>query len=605
MVLWACAAAADGLAGGTSTGTSSGRAAPALSPRVGAAYDGWKVSHYELQGVSGTLEDKLEKGLALTGESKLLRTKRPAFHAAQLDEDVRRCRLYLARNGYPDAVVDAHVEANPAGRSLRIFIQVQTGPAVRVDAVALEGAPPQLERNARRAVAMREGAVFTQEALQQSTAAIETVLKNAGYALPTVRSSVDALDSFRVRVNFQIEPSARYVFGEVRVSGIGADLVPLAERTTGIDPGDRFSPEELVRAQDSLRLLELFRQIRLSTPQIDSSTLALQADLVEREPRTLEGRVGYWSEDRLRAAASWEHRNLLSGGRGVKFEGEYSQYRQRAAASTWWPALLGTRTRETLTLSGENELEDSYSQLTTGLELSTLYRRSLRTTYRLAVAVAYVDYLDKTVDQELSSGQGWLTLLTGNINLDRTDDRLDPKRGHLVWANGEWSPPIVSLNRFVRVQAGGTVFVPLPLRSVLASRLQGGMAHALSGTEELLPGKRFYEGGVNSHRGFHRRELGPLDAEGNPVGGEVELLAGAELRLPILGRLMGAAFCDVGQVWETRGDVGLDNLEPAAGGGLMLATPVGPLSAYVGTRLRTPPAGQDRTVWHFTIGYAF
>jgi outer membrane protein assembly factor BamA len=163
----------------------------------------------------------------------------------------------------------------------------------------------------------------------------------------------------------------------------------------------------------------------------------------------------------------------------------------------------------------------------------------------------------------------------------------------------------VTLTRFVRVQAGGTVFVPLPLRSVLASRVQGGVAHALSGSDELLPGKRFYEGGVNSHRGFHRRELGPLDADGNPLGGEVELLAGAELRLPIVWKLMGAAFCDVGQVWETRGEVNLGGLEPAAGGGLMLGTPVGPLSAYVGTRLRTPPAGQDRTVFHFTIGYAF
>ena len=106
-------------------------------------------------------------------------------------------------------------------------------------------------------------------------------------------------------------------------------------------------------------------------------------------------------------------------------------------------------------------------------------------------------------------------------------------------------------------------------------------------------------------RGFKRRKLGPLDIDGAPLGGEAKLEASAEFRFPIVWRLHGTAFVDVGQVWRTLRDATVDTIEVAVGPGLWLETLVGPLRVDLGYRLTDYEKSQPRWVFHFSIGPAF
>ena len=85
--------------------------------------------------------------------------------------------------------------------------------------------------------------------------------------------------------------------------------------------------------------------------------------------------------------------------------------------------------------------------------------------------------------------------------------------------------------------------------AVLAARLLAGMAQPLQDTESVLASRRLFSGGSRSMRGFGRRRLGPKDPEGEPLGGEAKLEASLEWRVPVLGRIDGAAFVDAAQVW--------------------------------------------------------
>jgi outer membrane protein insertion porin family len=106
-------------------------------------------------------------------------------------------------------------------------------------------------------------------------------------------------------------------------------------------------------------------------------------------------------------------------------------------------------------------------------------------------------------------------------------------------------------------------------------------------------------------RGYRRRQLGPLDSDGQPIGGEVRLLTGAEARLPVW-RVFGAAvFLDGGQVWRRRAETDLAQVEFAAGIGLLVGTPVGPLRLDLARHLGTPPPDQPRTLLQFGIGHPF
>ncbi len=97
-------------------------------------------------------------------------------------------------------------------------------------------------------------------------------------------------------------------------------------------------------------------------------------------------------------------------------------------------------------------------------------------------------------------------------------------------------------------------------------------------------------------RGFREDRLGPLDARGNPTGGNATAIVNAEWRFPIWRWFGGAVFIDSGNVTPEIGDLTLDSFKSAAGGGLRVKTPVGPGAG--GRGVRAPV--DDREIRGFT-----
>jgi outer membrane translocation and assembly module TamA len=117
--------------------------------------------------------------------------------------------------------------------------------------------------------------------------------------------------------------------------------------------------------------------------------------------------------------------------------------------------------------------------------------------------------------------------------------------------------------------------------------------------------RRLYGGGSTDMRSYARRTLGPLDSEGNGLGGEALVELGAECRRRIRGPLGLALFVEAGQVWLKAGDVSPGDLDLGAGAGLRLSTPVGPLRIDVGWKLTDFDPQLNPVVGHFSIGEAF
>jgi outer membrane protein insertion porin family len=140
---------------------------------------------------------------------------------------------------------------------------------------------------------------------------------------------------------------------------------------------------------------------------------------------------------------------------------------------------------------------------------------------------------------------------------------------------------------------------------VLAARIRAGAAEPLGDSEDLLPNKRFFAGGATSMRGFKRHKLGPLDDDGSPLGGQSKLETSLELRFPIAGRVGGVIFADAGQVWPGGRAFELDELEFAAGPGVVVRTPIGPIRGDVGFRLTDLDDTQPAQVYHLSIGHPF
>lgn len=571
------------------------------------AYKGWEVSSFELSGLDEDLASDVRKGLTLAGRRKLTGRQRAQLYLQTVEDDIERTRLFLARHGYPYAVVSPHLKPNPEKREVEVTFAVRPGPLVTVAAVHIEGFPPSMSGESSDALSISPGSALVDTKVEESRMELEYTLKDAGYARAKVASEVDMIDSTSVSVTFDAEPGVVYYYASHTVEGASEDLVPLVDKTVDLDSGTRFSPDVAKEAEDYLRLLGLFSRIRLETLDAGEDKLDLHIALKESKPQTYEINVGYWTDELFKVGARWVHRNLFKGGRKLQVEGSYSKYARTFEVSNSWPALFGARTWGIASARLKLEREESYDLDRKAVVVAGTYQPSLEMTYRAGVSVSDVAVDVKTDEEGAFQEEGGLvTAFSLQGSRDTSDDRLNPTRGRVAQTRIEWAPhKAISESQYILFETSGASYVSLKEGTVLALRLGLGWGRPLGESTDLLPDKRFYAGGAASMRGFKRRKLGPLDESGDPLGGEFKLDGSVELRFPIVWILGGSTFMDVGQVWSQSDQISLDELEVAVGPGLMIQTPIGPIRVDWGYRLTDHEKTQPRSVLHLNIGHPF
>ena len=128
--------------------------------------------------------------------------------------------------------------------------------------------------------------------------------------------------------------------------------------------------------------------------------------------------------------------------------------------------------------------------------------------------------------------------------------------------------------------------------------------------------ERYTLGGADTVRGYEEQELGPRDAQGNPLGGNAFGVLNLEVRHPIYKKLWGVWFLDGGQLyeqplgneWPYIRAKGLNDFAFGTGPGIRLNTPVGAVRLEVGYKLNPPgetPGFFQRTSIHFSLGENF
>ncbi len=116
---------------------------------------------------------------------------------------------------------------------------------------------------------------------------------------------------------------------------------------------------------------------------------------------------------------------------------------------------------------------------------------------------------------------------------------------------------------------------------------------------------RYFNGGARSVRSFPERELGPTAGSGNfATGGEAAWAANLELIRPLGGQLQLVGFLDAGSLSQAYQNLGSADIELAAGLGLRLDLPIGPVRLEYGFNLTQDP-GEPAGTFHFAIGAAF
>ncbi|MEK7283595.1 MAG: outer membrane protein assembly factor, partial [Acidobacteriota bacterium] len=307
-------------------------------------------------------------------------------------------------------------------------------------------------------------------------------------------------------------------------------------------------------------------------------------------------------------------RNIFGSGRYLGLQTRASDVQQRGALSYREKGLFGGRHDLLAAAFAENERRPSFDVKTIGssIQMSRRFTRATRTLYRYSLKD--VDLSDTSVTFEGTTLR--LASLAASALHDTRDALFDPLRGHYL--SGEvqfFGRGIGSEADFVKMYAQIYRFKQVFPRTVWAQALRAGAAvpfgrsqDAPASTGDALsgvpPSERFFAGGDTTVRGFERDRLGPLDINGDPIGGEGLFVLNEELRFSIFRMLGGVIFYDAGNVYRTLADYDVGDLRHIAGFGLRLSTPIGPFRVEYGALLDREP-DEPRGELFFSIGQAF
>ncbi len=574
----------------------------------GKRFNGWEVQDFQVVGLPPALAGKPEQRLVLSGQRKLLGVKRSPFKADLLQADMTRLRLYLAQQGYPLARLAAEFDPDPAGGRLSLVLRVDPGPPTRVGGLSYAGWPENLDRpRPGQDLDLVPGAVFRDQDVKNSRARLRRLLQDSGYARPELQFSLNPVpDSLLVAVHWTVNSGPFAVVDSLLVEGCRSDLIPLVRRVSGFRPGRPFAEKAVQAMAADLRRTQLFRQIDLKTEELNPGHLLLRARLEDARWRSWNAGVGTWSDNPWQVDVGWTHRNLFSHGVGFQATASLATHHTQVGGGVFWLGWLERRARTRVGLEFLEEDEDAFRTREERLDLVQVFSLRGRDAVKLGMSASNVDVTLRTEARDISQEMrpGRLLELWLDWKRDRTDDPIAPGRGHYTKLSLSWGVPFgVSASPYAMAQGDAAWFQPLPGRWTLATRGRLGLARPLGDATELLPNRRFFAGGFNTMRGRKRRELGPLDSQGNPLGGQATLLAGMEIRRPLWKIVHGALFLDGGQVWSRRQDLSPGDMVWAGGLSLDFMTPVGPVRVNHAWNVDPGKDGRPRRLWSAGIGY--
>ena len=385
-------------------------------------------------------------------------------------------------------------------------------------------------------------------------------------------------------VRLEIEPGGAYRVASTRLEGLRASRPEWAEKKAQIEPGTLLTRGEVADARQRLHGTGVFGRIGSSIERHeDEATVVFE---VEERPRYSISYGGRWEEtEGLGGAVYVTDRNFLGRGRSLGLRAIYLGRNDRALGLHHaWPNVGGSP--NLLEFFVEDSVEVDTNIVVDGFEAWTQLTIPLSRRRQTRFYLQYQDRdfepedPDEILDEDAKSTfLGWQFLFDGRERaLGQRTDGLFFGLDVSAAAEGVGSD-------FGELRAFGQGKILYPLgRDRLSwwSRRRARWAQSVRvGWLEAIGGKiptvdRLTAGGEFSVRGYARDSLGPLDDEGNALGGEVFVILNHELHLPLVSEVDAVFFLDAGNVWLTASAIDSELLA-GAGLGFRSPSPIGPL----------------------------
>ena len=449
---------------------------------------------------------------------------------------------------------------------------------------------------------------------------LDLALGENGYPFAEVGEPSMLVDHARQEgdVTLPVSPGGKYSFGAIVSDDEDFLSSRHLSRIARFEPGETHNLSDTTDLRRAILATGLVGSVSVTPVEAappqdgEPGTVDMNVELTRAPLRTIAGSLGYSTEEGVRVAASWEHRNLfppegmlrvrgIAGTQeqllGVTFRKNNFRRRDRILTVDAFASTLDYDAYDARTVS----LVTNYERVST-----LLFQKPL--SWGLGLELVATGEREADANGILGPRETFLiAALPVHAQIDTSDDLLDPTKGFRI--GGRISPEISDNNGsqsfYVRNQFDASYYQQVGNNVVIAGRTR---VSSIPGAAiaDIAPSRRIYAGGGGSVRGYGYREIGPRNDLGDPSGGRsaVEFSLEARVQTGLMDGAIGVVpFIDAGSVSEDALP-GFGNMKFGAGIGIRYQTNFGPIRLDVAAPLNPGPNDAPVAVY-VALGQAF
>jgi outer membrane protein assembly complex protein YaeT len=559
--------------------------------------------------VAGVPEDEMRKFAKLYAKpaekNRPLIGGPPPFREEDVETGLSFLRQEYNARGYwaAEATLTSR-ETHPATGAVNVSVEVKPGLLHKIGSPRVTGGDDRGVGLASGAAKPFVGRPATTKNLNAMRLAVEEAATSEGYPDADIRMG-RTLETGKFIPEFSIELGKRVRLGKIRIEGLErTNPQRVAGRMSDME-GDWYDEAEMNQRLRTMFATGAFASARIETTPVGEGVIDATLHFDEARAKELSLAAGFGSYQGFITRVTYADRNLFGNLWGFNSGFEFSSRGILGEARITDPWLFGSDVAGTARVFALMYGREGYDSYETGFDGKLTWKFGDH--YSLDV-YAGNSVVKLTGDGLPSSELGEKLYVNPRLrftqSLDFRDNPVLPESGWHLENPLEFGSAIGDISTsYVKAGLTGGWYHEINRRYQVGFGGEWGVLIPSGDGGDLPIDLRLFNGGARSVRSFPERELGPT-YDGWPTGGEAMWNANLELIREISGSVKGVAFFDAGTLARNHEDLSNSDIELAAGLGIRLDLPIGPVRVEYGYNL-TRDEHEPTGTFHFAIGFAY
>lgn len=602
-----------------------------------------KVNEIRFIGNKSFSDSKLKGEFDETNEAKWWKFWQSGkFKKEEYKKDKELLEKFYKNNGYRDfEILKDTLILLPNKKRVDIEITVNEGPQYKIKDIIWQGNTVYPDEVLTERLDINKGEVYNFEKFQKNLyfndkqTDVSSLYQDNGYLGFNLELKEEKVAEDSLNIIIKINENNRFKINKVEITGNTKTMDKVIRRELYVLPGDYFSRNNIFRSIQQLANLQYFNVEKLYQEGIDyrptsDSTVNLILKVEEKSSDYLNASVGYSGSYGFSGALGVTLTNFsaeapfqMGAGQILNFNwqfgvGNYFRTFTLGFTEPWFmdtPTLVGFEVFDT-------RQKYIYDLRQSGGSVKVGRRLTWPDNYFYILGTFKFQYND-VIDGRGYYNEGLTRQYTLGLGISRTDidNPIFPSRGSKISLNGEVSGGLLLPGDvdYYKIEFSTDWYRRLfnTNRVTLYTGVDLGYLNEIVPGTSIQPFEFFFMGGngliiaTTPLRGYEDRTVGPINADGNIIGGRLKAKYTLELRgalalEPIPIYLL--AFAEAGNTFKNASDFDFYDLKRSAGfGARLLINPIGLIGFDFGYGFdRKSVDGRDpEWLFHFQFGKGF